>query len=242
MPRDYKHRATTRRRRRQPVSPWLGVAAGLLVVVFTAAIGYFKFVAPPHPVAAPPFAAETPASETTPAAPAEEPETEATAPEPPPSKPRFDFYTILPEMEVVIPEEELSSKSPPRAFKPAEKPAATAVDENKSNTTRTTKPAGTTAAVSPQTPMRPEPKPPTSSSGNYFLLSGSFSTADQADHLKAQLALLGLDASIQKLTVNKQNTIHRVRVGPFRDYASLNKARAVLRQHGIQGTPVMIRK
>ena len=59
MPRDYKHR-TTRRRKRRPVSPWLGVAAGLLIGVFGAAIAYFKFAVPARQVAAPPFAAETP--------------------------------------------------------------------------------------------------------------------------------------------------------------------------------------
>jgi cell division protein FtsN len=241
MPRDYKHRATTRRRKRRPVSPWLGLAAGLLIGVFAAAIAYFKVVAPAQQVAAPPFAADTPPPEAAPAAPVKETKQAVKAPEPPaPTKPRFDFYTILPEMEVVIPEDELAGKAPPSAFKPEQKPASTAV-ESEPDVAVPAKPA-TAAVVAPQSPPQPEARPAPSSGGNYFLLSGTFSTADQADRLKAQLTLLGLNASVQKLTVNKQNTIHRVRVGPFRDYASLNEARAVLRQHGIQGTPVMIRK
>jgi cell division protein FtsN len=238
MPRDYKHR-TTRRRKRRPVSPWLGVAAGLLIGVFGAAIAYFKLAAPARPVAAPPFAAETPPPEPARAAPAKETKQEAKAPEPPPPKPRFDFYTILPEMEVVIPEEELAGKTPPGAFKPAEKHAA-AVAESEPEIGTTAKPAA--AAVAPQSAPQPETKSSPSSGGNFFLLSGTFSTMDQAERLKAQLTLLGLNAGVQKLTLNKQNTIHRVRVGPFRDYASLNEARAVLRQHGIESTPVMIRK
>jgi SPOR domain len=234
MPRDYKHRVTHRRKRR-PVSPWLGLAAGLLIGLFAAAIAYFKLTAPPQqPVAAPAFVPETPETPPKPAPP-KEVKQEEKAPVPSPAKPRFDFYTILPKMEVTIPEEEVGSKTATAAFKPAELPATT-VPESEPDVSPVAKPA----AVVPQSP--PEIKPAASSSGNYFLQSGSFSTMDQADRLKAQLALLGLEASVQNVTLNKTNTIHRVRVGPFRDYATLNEARAVLRQHGIQSTPVMIRK
>ena len=103
------------------------------------------------------------------------------------------------------------------------------------------KPAAVSASVAPQNQPQPAVKPAASSGGNYFLQSGTFNTMDQAERLKAQLTLLGLGASVQKLTINK-NTIHRVRVGPYRDYTSLNQARALMRQHGIQSTPVMIRK
>jgi cell division protein FtsN len=237
MPRDYKHRAT-RRRKRRPVSPWLGVAAGLLIGVFAAAIAYFKLATPPQQqIAAPPFAPQTAEPAAGPA-PVKEARQEAKTPAP--AKPRFDFYTILPEMEVVIPEEELAGNTPSSAFRPVDQPAAAAV-ESEPDVSAPVKPAAA-AAAAPQSQPQPEVKPAASSGGNYFIQSGSFSTMDQAERLKAQLALLGLNASVQKLTLNKQNTIHRVRVGPFRDYASLNEARAVLRQHGIQGTPVMIRK
>jgi cell division protein FtsN len=231
MPRDYKHRAT-RRRKRRPVSPWLGLAAGLLIGVFAAAIAYFRLIAPPQQVAAPPFAPETPAPVEKPA-PVKDTKPEVKTPTP--AKPRFDFYTILPEMEVVIPEEELTAKTPSSAFRPVEQPASAAPESEPD-----VNPAATPSTEQPQS--QPAAKPAVASSGIYFLQSGSFNTMDQAERLKAQLALLGLEASIQKLTLNKQNTIHRVRVGPFRDYTTLNEARAVLRQHGIQSTPVMIRK
>jgi cell division protein FtsN len=233
MPRDYKHRVT-RRRKRRPVSPWLGMAAGLLIGLFAAAIAYLKLSAPPAPqIAAPAFMPETrePAAK---AAPPKEANQEEKAPSPSPAKPRFDFYTILPEMEVVIPEEELAAKTPSNAFRPVEKPAAP-VHESAPNVNT---PVKQTAAL-PQS--QPEVKPAPSSGGNYFLQSGTFNTMDQAERLKAQLALLGLGARVQKVTINK-NTIHRVRVGPFRDYTALNEARALMRQHGIQGTPVMIRR
>jgi cell division septation protein DedD len=236
MPRDYKNRVT-RRRKRRPVSPWLGMAAGLLIGVFAAAIAYFKLIAPPQQVTAPPFVPQTPEPAAVPAPP-KEAKQEEKAPSPSPAKPRFDFYTILPEMEVVIPEEELTAKTPSSAFRPVEQPAA-ASHESAPATSTPAKPAA--ASASAQSQPQPAGKPATSSGGNYFLQSGTFNTTDQAERLKAQLALLGLGASVQKVTINK-NTIHRVRVGPFRDYTALNAARAQMRQHGIQSTPVMIRK
>jgi len=238
MPRDYKHRVT-RRRKRPPVSPWVGMAAGLLIGVFAAAIAYFKLIAPPQQVAAPAFIPETPAPAAKPATAKETgPEAKTPEPSPAPVKPRFDFYTILPEMEVVIPEEELTAKTPSSAFRPVEQPTASAHESAPGGGTPA-RPAA--ASVAPQSQPQPAVKPAASSGGNYFLQSGSFNTMDQAERLKAQLALLGLGASVQKLTINK-NTIHRVRVGPYRDYTSLNQARALMRQHGIQSTPVMIRK
>ena len=229
MPRDYKNRVT-RRRKRRPASPWLGMAAGLLIGLFAAAIAYLKLIAPPAPqIAAPAFMPETPV----PAAEPVPPKQQDKAPSPSPAKPRFDFYTILPEMEVVIPEEELAAKTPSSAFRTVEQPAAATPERTPA------KPAA--ASVSPQSQPQPAVKPAASSGGNYFLQSGTFNTMDQAERLKAQLALLGLGASVQKVTINR-NTIHRVRVGPFRDYTALNAARAKMRQHGIQSTPVMIRK
>ena len=232
MPQDYKHHVT-RRRKRRPVSPWLGMGAGLLIGLFASAIAYLKLIAPPAPqIAAPAFLPETPDPAAEPASP-EETQQDDKTPSPSQDRPRFDFYTILPEMEVVIPEEELTAKTPSSAFRPVEQPAAAAHER--------TPPKPAAVSASPQTQPQPAVKPAASSGGNYFLQSGTYNTMNQAERLKAQLALLGLGAIVQKVTINK-NTIHRVRVGPFRDYTTLNAARAKMRQHGIQSTPVMIRK
>jgi hypothetical protein len=231
MPRDYKHRVT-RRRKRRAVSPWLGMAAGLLAGVFIAAIAYFKLIAPPTHLAAPAFLSGTPEPAAKPAPPPEAKQEEK-APVPSAAKQRFDFYDILPEMEVVIPEEEISAKTAPGAFKPVEKPATAALQSAPE-----LEPVTKSMTGLPQSP--PTLKPAAPSRGNYFLQSDSLRGVDQADRLKAQVASLGLGASIQKLTINR-NTVHRVRVGPFADFTSLDKARALLKQHGIQSTPVMIR-
>jgi len=103
------------------------------------------------------------------------------------SKQRFDFYTILPEMEVVVPE--VGNK------------------------------AGQTAPVD---------KP-----GTYFLQAGSFRSYAEADNLKAQLALLGVESKIDTVTVNNNSTWHRVRVGPYQDLRELNKIRTRLLNNNI---------
>ena len=111
-----------------------------------------------------------------------------------PKKPRYDFFTVLPEMEVVVPEQELSSKAdkaPPLSDTPAN-----AVQDN------------------------------------YILQAGSFRSASDAEQMKAQLALLGSIATVQKVTVNGQ-TWHRVRVGPFRGAREANEMRQMLADNQI---------
>ncbi len=108
-------------------------------------------------------------------------------------RPRFDFYTILPEMEVVIPEEPAAGVETPR-------------------------------------PVAPPPSAPTAASvpvSGYILQAGSFRSAGDADTLKAQLALLGYEASVQTVTIN-QDTYHRVRLGPFASRERADAARAQL--------------
>ncbi|MGD8526958.1 MAG: SPOR domain-containing protein [Thioalkalispiraceae bacterium] len=105
-------------------------------------------------------------------------------------KPRFDFYTILPELEIAIPEQDL--------IKLEKQPAS-------------------------KTPTEP---------GNYILQVGSFKQSEQADQLKARLALQGVEASIQSVAINN-DTWHRVRIGPIHDLATLNQIRKRLQKNGI---------
>jgi cell division protein FtsN len=106
MPRDYKYHST-RQRKRKPVSPWIGLLAGLLIGLFSAFLVYIKLLAPQHRVAqTAPAAFEATAQPEQ-----EEGEPEAAVTRPP--APRFDFYTILPEMEVVVPEDEIKANTTP---------------------------------------------------------------------------------------------------------------------------------
>ena len=109
-----------------------------------------------------------------------------------PKKPRYDFFTVLPEMEVVVPEQELSRKAEPST------PQATADDTN----------------------------------DQYILQAGSFRNATDAEQMKAQLALLGSMATVQKVTVNGQ-TWHRVRLGPFLGARKADEMRRMLSDNKI---------
>ncbi|HYW03510.1 MAG TPA: SPOR domain-containing protein [Gammaproteobacteria bacterium] len=80
--------------------------------------------------------------------------------------------------------------------------------------------------------------------GRYYLQAGAFRHYSDADQLKAKLALLGIEASIQKVTIDSQgegkDTWHRVRIGPFTDLSRLNTTRARLRKHGIQALVIRL--
>ncbi|MDP2826212.1 MAG: SPOR domain-containing protein [Sulfuritalea sp.] len=76
----------------------------------------------------------------------------------------------------------------------------------------------------------------------FFLQVGSFQKADDADKLKARLALTGLDASVQEVSIPDKGTMHRVRVGPFRDPDEMNRARALLAQSGVQGSVIKLKE
>ena len=66
-----------------------------------------------------------------------------------------------------------------------------------------------------------------------ILQVGSFQSADEADSLKAQLAFLGLEASVKSAVVNDQ-TWHRVQLGPFASETSLSRAKNLLIENRIK--------
>ncbi len=233
MPRDYKNRATSRKRRHK-LSPWFGVISGLLVGLFVAFLVFLKMQAPSEP---PAFFQESllpPVEETRPDSAVESlgdtaaqspPEDAAETPQtpPPPPKPRFDFYTLLPEMEVVVPDEEVAPPPAPAPQHPvaASKPAAQH---------EPVRPAATSSPARAAAPAE-----------TYLLQVGSFRNGEQAERFKAELALLGLETSIQKVTIDNKDTYHRVRVGPFHDTGSLNNARSQLSKQGIQSSVIKIK-
>lgn len=72
----------------------------------------------------------------------------------------------------------------------------------------------------------------------YYLQAGAFHSADDADNLKAQLALLGVEADIQTSDGAAQGVFHRVRVGPFHTMDEVNSTRSLLTQNNIPATLV----
>jgi len=194
MPRDYKDRA--HKRRKQPaLSPWVGVISGLLIGLFVAFLVYIKMQAAPVQQV---FVKETiPLPQQAPAEKAPDAQKDSKEAVAAPSKPRFDFYTLLPEMEVLVPEQEITGK-PEQGVRQVEQP------------------------------------------GTYFLQVGSFRNSEQAERFKAELALLGLETGIQKVTIDNKTTWHRVRVGPFSVLDDLNSTRRLLKQRGVESTLVKV--
>ncbi len=126
----------------------------------------------------------------------------------PTERQRFDFYNIL--------------EGKPTAGSGAPAPAAPAAAV----------PTPAAPAAAPVADAKPSP------ADIYFLQVGSFQKAADADNLKAKLALTGLYASVQEVIIPDKGTMHRVRVGPFRDTEEMNRARGLLTQSGVQGTVI----
>jgi cell division protein FtsN len=165
-----------------------------------------------------------------------EPSQQAAQPKP---QPRFDYHSILPEMEVVVPDEELIADRPP-ALPPPPPPQPTQPQP--------TPPPGTAAAPAPRvqspSPPPPPPKPAASAAkdGNSYLLQvGSFKSPADAERLKAKLALLGVSTSIQKVTINGKDTYHRVRAGPYRGKDAANQARSLLSRNGLESMAIKLK-
>jgi len=68
----------------------------------------------------------------------------------------------------------------------------------------------------------------------YLLQVGSFNQNEAADQVKAQLALLGIVANIQRVVINGQDTRFRVRVGPYADKKKLNEELRKLQENNLE--------
>ena len=77
--------------------------------------------------------------------------------------------------------------------------------------------------------------------GNYLLQAGSFQNPADADNMKAQLALIGVEASVEPIEIPEKGTWYRVRVGPYSKVEEINRVRQTLAQNGIDVTLVRIK-
>lgn len=75
----------------------------------------------------------------------------------------------------------------------------------------------------------------------YFIQVGAFQNPADADNHKAQLAIIGLESSVEPTTLPDKGTWYRVRIGPFTKVADLNRVRQTLAQNGIKSTLVKAR-
>lgn len=76
---------------------------------------------------------------------------------------------------------------------------------------------------------------------SFYLQAGAFQNAPDADNLKARLALIGMQASIQTTTLPERGVWHRVRLGPYGNVEELNRTRDTLKKNGIDTTLIKVR-
>lgn len=68
----------------------------------------------------------------------------------------------------------------------------------------------------------------------YYLQVGAFQTGEDADNMKAKLALQGFEAVVQTATIPDKGVWHRVRVGPLNNLDEINKAKNDLAANGFK--------
>ncbi|MCC6535188.1 MAG: SPOR domain-containing protein [Burkholderiales bacterium] len=83
-----------------------------------------------------------------------------------------------------------------------------------------------------------EPPPPAAAEAKeiFYLQAGAFQGLADADNMKARLALLGIEATIQTHASPERGPLHRVRIGPYSRVDEVNRARETLKQNGIEST------
>ena len=77
-------------------------------------------------------------------------------------------------------------------------------------------------------------------SSRYLLQAGAFKTPDDADAMRARLAMLGLDARVYPVEQSGA-TLYRVRVGPYGQVDEVNKTRKLLAENNIDAQIVRVR-
>jgi cell division protein FtsN len=76
---------------------------------------------------------------------------------------------------------------------------------------------------------RNKPAGPVQRAGSYALQVGSYKDFNEADRVRAQLALQGIESKVQRVSVDN-DTWHRVRIGPISDLKELNRIRDRLQE------------
>jgi cell division protein FtsN len=98
-------------------------------------------------------------------------------------------------------------------------------------------PAVAAPAAAPEAPRKEEPP----LEGTRFLLqAGAFKSPDDADGMRAQLGMIGLDSRIFPIDQAGQ-TLYRVRLGPYGQIDDVNRVRKLLADNGIEAQVVRLR-
>ncbi len=123
--------------------------------------------------------------------------------------PQFDFYTILPEKEVVVPDHEIITRSREERLSPPAIP----VDATITDSTNV-------------------PAEPTKSTTTYMMQAGSFKNLSDAEKMQTNLASMGIESRVERAKVGEV-IWNRIKMGPYSQMSSVSAIRARLRQNGI---------
>jgi cell division protein FtsN len=82
---------------------------------------------------------------------------------------------------------------------------------------------------------------PEATKGVYFIQAGSFQNPADADNLKAKIAILGFESSVEPTVLPEKGTWYRVRLGPYTTLEELNRVRRTLSQSGIDASLVKLK-
>ncbi|PTU72911.1 SPOR domain-containing protein [Pseudomonas mangrovi] len=132
-----------------------------------------------------------------------------------PTRPKYEFYTLLPESEVIIPPDAMPTQPEQKPVTPEE---AARIDRERAE-----------AALAGKTPAPPPLV--TKSTTQFYLQAGSFRQNNEADRVRAQIILLGQNARIESGKV-REELWHRVLVGPFATREQLTEAQKELAASG----------
>jgi cell division protein FtsN len=110
---------------------------------------------------------------------------------------KYDFYEMLPNFEVVVPEKEKDVKRDLSATAKVERP------------------------------------------GVYVLQAGSYRNEADADRVRQQLSMQGIDAKVQRVSVDT-DVWHRVRIGPITNLDQLNKVRKQLQAADVDALVIRV--
>ena len=75
----------------------------------------------------------------------------------------------------------------------------------------------------------------------YVVQAGAFQSPADADQLKARLALIGLQASVEPANLPDKGTWYRVRLGPYTQLEEINRIRQTLAQNGVDASLVKVK-
>lgn len=146
--------------------------------------------------------------------------------EPAANKPKYEFYTLLPESEVIVPPDALPEKAPPP-------PSAQEVEASRK--------AEAARAQALLDGKQPPPAPPRKETTQFYLQAGSFPEREKAEAVRARLLLTGQNVHVEPGQVANR-TWYRVLVGPFASREQLSKAQAQLSQSGFNNLLLQQRK